>query len=207
MRFLSLCLLLLLTTCQDPAATTTADSEPTVTPTDLQPADDPLITAIRRRTASIDEGRNSLDQTTVSIACDGIRGTVTVYRRAGEPTFVTTRYRDGEARVYEDDFYLATDTLFFARSTSYNLQFLDQGEAGRPNTKTTTAEYRYYLADGTVRRALRRKYDVYSLRDDNPNPDTLPMEDMPVTGAPPFRYAIARAAIDSAAVPCTVFGK
>jgi len=184
MRFLPLVFLLLLTTtCGSPdsAAPPPPPPPPAVTPTDEQMTGDPAIDNVRMEANRIDAQFQAgmLQQKNVAYACDKIRGLVELHTEKGKTV-------------------LAWELDGTMRTLSNNSEV--------PGVRNTTAQYRYYVADGAVFKFLKRKYDHYTYATDNPNPDTLPLEEMTPGKELPFRYGLAKSALETGAGSFSKFG-
>lgn len=214
MRFIPLVFfLLIVAACSGPAEpVATAASAPAVVPTDQRMTGDAATDSIRAAANRIDVRFQTgmLQQKNIAYACDKIRGLVELYTDNGVTVLARGKYNDGDTRTVIDNTYFKDGEPFYHYSET-NTWELDgtmrtlSNNSEVPGVRNTTAQYRYYLADGTVFKFLKRKYEHYTYALDNPDPDTLPLEEMPVNAELPFRYGLAKSALETGAVDCALF--
>jgi len=188
MRFCPLVFVLLLfTTCNSSdEPVITAPAAPAVTPTDQQMTGDPAIDSIRTEANRIDDQFQAgmLQQKNVAYLCEEIRGLVELHTENGETVLARGKYTDGDTRTVIDNSYFKDGELFYHYS------------------ETNTWEL-----DGTMRTLSnnKRKYDHYTYATDNPNPDTLQLIEMTPGKELPFRYGLAKSALETGEVDCGFF--
>jgi hypothetical protein len=214
MRFFPLAfLLLVVAACSSPAEpVATAPSAPAVVPTDQQMTGEAAIDSIRAAANRIESRFQAgmLQQKNVAYVCDKIRGLVELYTDNGATVLARGKYTDGDTRTVIDNTYFKDGEPFYHYSET-NTWELDgtmrtlSNNSEVPGVRNTTAQYRYYVDNGAVLKFLKRKYDHYTYALDNPNPDTLPLEEMPSGGELPFRYGLAKSALETGAVDCAFF--
>ncbi len=214
MRFCPLVFVLLLfTTCNSSdEPVITAPAAPAVTPTDQQMTGDPAIDSIRTEANRIDDQFQAgmLQQKNVAYLCEEIRGLVELHTENGETVLARGKYTDGDTRTVIDNSYFKDGELFYHYSET-NTWELDgtmrtlSNNSEVPGVRNTTAQYRYYVADGAVFKFLKRKYDHYTYATDNPNPDTLQLIEMTPGKELPFRYGLAKSALETGEVDCGFF--
>lgn len=214
MRFLPFIFVLsMLSSCSSAdAPVVPPTAAPAVTPTDQQMTGDPAIDNIRTESNRIDAQFQAgmLQQKNVAYHCDKIRGLVELHTENGEIVLARGKYTDGDTRTVIDNSYFKDGELIYHYSET-NTWELDgtmrtlSNNSEVPGVRNTTAQYRYYVADGAVFKFLKRKYDHYTYATDNPNPDTLPLEEMTPGKELPFRYGLAKSALETGAVDCGFF--
>jgi len=206
-------LLLLLAACGDPVAPPAPTPAPVATiPTDRQVIGDPAIDDIRAEAGRIDDQFEAgmLQQKNVPYTCGDIRGVVELYTEKGTTVLTRSKYSDGDTRTVIDNSYFKDGALIFHYAETNTWEFDGtmrtlSNNSEVPGVRNTTAEYRYYVADGTVFRFLKRKYDHFTYALDNPNPDTLSLQEMTPGKGLPFRYGLASQALETGAVSCDFF--
>lgn len=220
MRLISLVfVLLMLSSCgSSDAPVATAPVTPAapvaqeVVPTDQQVTGDPAIDNIRTEANRIDAQFQTgmLQQKNVTYACNQVRGLLELYTEKGETVLTRSKYSDGDTRTVIDNSYFKGGQLIYHYSEINDWQ-LDgtmrtlNNNHEVPGVQNTTIQYRYYIADGAIFKSLKRKFDHFTYATDNPNPDTLPLEEMPLGEKLPLRYGLAKSALETGVVDCGLF--
>lgn len=218
MRFLPLLLFTVLLSCADnsaPEITNAAEPAPaTVAPVpfDQQESGDPDIDAIRAEYGRIEDQyeKSMLQQRNVDYHCGELKGTVQLHSENGKIVLALNQYKDGPQQTTTDRWYFQDEKLIFQLSETNSWQLdgpMMQDSNGNmiPGVKNTTAQYRYYVKDGAVFKFLKKKYDHYTHKVDNVNPDAVTIEDMPTNGELPFRYGLAQQAMEQGVIDCSFF--
>jgi hypothetical protein len=215
MRFLILFLFAALFSCTDnnpPATATTSEPAPVAVPLDRQESGDANVDAIRTEYGRIEDQyeKGMLQQRNVEYRCGELDGIIQLYTENGQIALAINQYKDGTQQTTTDRWYFKDEQLVFQLSETNSWQLdgpMMQDSNGNmiPGVKNTTAQYRYYVKDNAVFKFLKKKYDHYTHKVDNVNPDAVPMEEMTTNGDLPFRFGLAQQAMENGAVDCDFF--
>ncbi|WP_020570964.1 hypothetical protein [Neolewinella persica] len=215
MRYFSLLVFALLLSCsgnEAPITATTTEPAPAAVPLDRQESGDERIDAIRNEYGRIEDQyeKGMLQQRNVDYHCGELDGSIQLHTENGKIVLALNQYKDGTQQTTTDRWYFQDGQLIFQLSETNTWQLdgpMMQDSNGNmiPGVKNTTAQYRHYVKDGTVFKFLKKKYDHYTHKVDNVNPDTVPMEEMTTNGALPFRFGLAKQAMENGAVDCNFF--
>ncbi len=220
MRLLTFTFLCLLLSCSDgtapapAAATSPAVEAPAAIPFDRKQGDDPAVNAIKTAYSRIEDAyqSNGLQRKRFNFNCSDLLGRFEVFTENDEVVLALGEYKDGTQRTVTDRWYFRNGELIFQLSENNTWQLdgpMRQDSNGNaiPGVKNTTYQYRYYVSDGKVFKSLKKKWDHYSYRVDNVDPQAVPHEEMPETDRLPYQYTLARSVITADSVNCDFFSK
>jgi hypothetical protein len=151
-----------------------------------------------------------LQQRNVDYHCGKLNGIIQLHTENGKVVLALNQYKDGTQQTTTDRWYFKDEQLIFQLSETNSWQLdgpMMQDSNGNmiPGVKNTTAQYRYYVKDNTVFKFLKKKYDHFTHKVDNVNPDAVPMEEMTTNGELPFRFGLAKQAMEDSEVDCDFF--
>ncbi|MFA0964437.1 hypothetical protein AB9P05_21705 [Roseivirga sp. BDSF3-8] len=112
----------------------------------------------------------------VPYKCYEESGTVTYYYQGTDLRIITHDYHAGGHYSANNQYYLHNDSLFFAILEEATWMFDSQG--GQGATRDDISQHRYYFVNNEPVRCLRKKYSLYSYRDDNPAAENVPNEEV-----------------------------
>ncbi len=220
MRTLTCLLFCLLFSCSDrsasaPAASTTPGAEaPATIPFDRKLGDDPAVNFIKTAYARIEDAyeSNGLQRKRFAFNCGDLLGRFELHSEGDEVVLAIGEYKDGTQRTVTDRWYFRDGELIFQLSENNTWQLegpprVDSNGNTIPGVKNTTHQYRYYVSEGKVFKSLKKKWENYTYRTDNVDPEAVPFEEMPKTDRLPFQYTLAKSVIAADSVNCDFFTK